>query len=1207
MRKGFTCKRLVWVLGLLAFLMPDRLKAQFPEDGKRYAIFTTYHYNDPIGESGARDITFALDNGCNAVEIGVRWADVYPTATSSPNWAKTDRLVALALSKNAKIALRLITLRANYASFWSEDQTMRDARGATLFSGGDSHVRFGHAPTVSKAQDFIRAVAQRYQYLNQQGHLLFMSVVATPYLELEYFFVNFPRNGGSIYETVYDFNEGTISDFQQWVLRKHGSLATINQKWGSSYRSVSDIRPSYPNAAGKLPFQWAQGLDWYAFRHAQLKAYADVCIQTIKGVDPTIRFVNQHGSVWDALSDARGTYGFKNLAENADGVKINDALDYPHQLSMDILRSNLRSNQWFFNELDGSVFLSERVDRSVEQVEMMKSCFKYGAKGFTLANFIVGANEGYLKSILDRMRAERVLDPPVVTNITPVAAVSYKLSQIVQSNVHEIGLTGQWQALRGTNGNPVRVILDEDILGGTTSNPNLPPTVESSIPDQQAQVGQAFTYTIPANTFKDADGQIVTVSVSGLPGSLSYNATNRVISGTPSAVGTNDITVTATDDKGATISDYFSLAVRQAASPLRLLDPILTCSSGRFEFRSTDGDGTSIEYQLDGISNWSTNTTLTLADNYRNGSAVVVKARQSSNVVSLTYTTTCSSTNRPPVVVNLLPDRGLAINQFVSIAIPASTFSDPDGRIASISVSGAPTGMTYDAAAQTLSGAINVASSWQVTVTATDDKGATVSDVFTLSTNGQIKPLRLLTPSLDCYTGRFEFKTADGDGTTIEYIMDRVFDWTTQSVHTVSETVRMNDMHFRARQSGVIYYGFYLPDCATANKLPVVANAIPAQNLTQYRNVTFTIPTNTFSDPDGTIRSIALTNVPEGLDYNATTRTLTGAPTGTGSWTVSATATDDRGGTVVTTFIITVVRDVKPLRLLAPTLACNTGRMEFRTADGNGTTIQYSIDGVLNWTTRNTYTLAAPLRYDTKLTIRARQSNGDDVAITFETSCPRTNLPPVVANHIANQVLTVNQPASIAIPANTFTDPDGVIASISMTGLPVGLSYDAAKRTVSGTPTLIGSSAVIVKATDNAGASVSDTFQITVRSAPRFTATVALIDVEAKSVRAVNEGDLIDIQKLPATVNLSCVPKTTSGSVLMELSGPTRRSVYANTGPYQLFPTGQGFKPAVGSYQLKISVYAGANGTGTVQGTTTIRFDIVTTNEPGSIGLKTSE
>jgi hypothetical protein len=1205
MRKRFTnWRHTLWAAFALASLcLPGLTHAQFPKDGKRYAIFTTYLAGDEAGDEGIRDLTFALDNGCNAVEIAIRWYEIYPTATSMPRWSRIDRMVEFARSRGAKVALRISTSRKNNATFWSDDQLVRDAKGNPLVPYDDSEVRLGYTAGINKAMEFIRSVAQRYQYLNQQGQLMFISVTNNFQLELEYFGSNWRGDGGPPYQTIYDYNEFTIADFQQWSVRKYGSLAAVNQKWGTDFRNVSDIRPTYPNADGWQAFQSNRGLDWYMFRHSQLKNYIDRCIQTIKSVDPTINVINQHGSVIDGACDKRGTYAFKHLAELADGVKVNDSPFYNFQLSMDAVRSNIKPGGWIINELDGMFWNQGVQDLMKKQVE---DSFKYGATAINFANYGSSYNGTQLKDILDFIKAKGFLNQPVST-VTPVGTVSYKLSRVIQSNIAEIGLVGQWLDIRGTDNKPVRIILEEDLIDGTSTPPeNQPPSVSNAIPDQHTVQGQAYSYRIPDNTFQAGTGQITSITVSGLPAGLDYTASTKTISGTPSLIGSSVVTVTANDNKNLSVSDQFTLAVRQTASPLKLLDPLLTCSTGKLEFRSTDGDGTGIEYQLEGINDWTTQTSITLDEKYRNGSTLTVKARQSGKIVTLSYKTTCSSTNKPPVVDNPLPDRTVGINQFLTFSVPLNTFSDPDGNVASIAAWNLPPGLSFNDNTLTFTGAVTTSGSWTVTVQATDDKGATVVDLFVISTSGDIKPLKLLAPALNCNTGRFEFKTQDGDGTTIEYTMDRVFDWTTQSVHMLSDATLRSDMHYRARQSGVTYYGTYLPNCPPANKKPTVSAPIAEQNATQHRAASFTIPANTFADSDGKITSVTATGLPNGLTYNADTQTISGTPTEAGSWTVTVTATDDREGTVSTTFVFNVAKGAKLLQLLAPILSCSTGRLEFKTQDGDGSTIEYSIDGILGWTTQNNYTLAAALRFDTKLTIRAKQ-NGNETTVTYQTNCPRVNLPPTVANRIANQVLTVNVPASVAIPANTFADADGTIASVAMTGLPVGLTYDTQRRAVVGTPTLIGTSAVIVRATDNAGASVSDTFQITVRTAPRFTASVALLDGQVKTVRAISDGDLIDLQKIPELVNLSCTPRTSSSSVVMELSGKIKRTTYANAAPYQLYPTGQGFKPEIGSYQLKITAYSGVNGTGVILGTVTVRFDVVSTNEPGSAPVLNGE
>ena len=63
------------------------------------------------------------------------------------------------------------------------------------------------------------------------------------------------------------------------------------------------------------------------------------------------------------------------------------------------------------------------------------------------------------------------------------------------------------------------------------------PYVANPIPDQSATVGQAWAYAFPANTFSDPEGQALTYTAGGMPPWMSFNATTRKFSGTPSAAG----------------------------------------------------------------------------------------------------------------------------------------------------------------------------------------------------------------------------------------------------------------------------------------------------------------------------------------------------------------------------------------------------------------------------------------------------------------------------------------------------------------------------------------------------------------------------------------------------------------------------------------------------------------------------------------------
>lgn len=95
-----------------------------------------------------------------------------------------------------------------------------------------------------------------------------------------------------------------------------------------------------------------------------------------------------------------------------------------------------------------------------------------------------------------------------------------------------------------------------------------PPELISSIPDQTLAVDVAMSNLDLDNYFTQTNGDGITYNVSTLPAGLSYNSTTHIISGTPTAIGSTSITVTATDNDGDT-QDTFTISVATApvASP----------------------------------------------------------------------------------------------------------------------------------------------------------------------------------------------------------------------------------------------------------------------------------------------------------------------------------------------------------------------------------------------------------------------------------------------------------------------------------------------------------------------------------------------------------------------------------------------------------------------------------------------------------------
>ncbi len=168
----------------------------------------------------------------------------------------------------------------------------------------------------------------------------------------------------------------------------------------------------------------------------------------------------------------------------------------------------------------------------------------------------------------------------------------------------QVQVEGEWTAIDGATaaefaiaddqtlvGQNIRVVATTtDALGGTTvfegesqtvANVNDAPTLQNALVDQSATQGQAFSFTVPANTFADIDGDILSYSAAlvdadgdlvgdgSLPAWLTFDPATGTFSGTPADgdVGVVNVRVTATDGSES-VSDIFALTQIDATAPV---------------------------------------------------------------------------------------------------------------------------------------------------------------------------------------------------------------------------------------------------------------------------------------------------------------------------------------------------------------------------------------------------------------------------------------------------------------------------------------------------------------------------------------------------------------------------------------------------------------------------------------------------------------
>ncbi|MBC9205572.1 carbohydrate-binding protein [Roseomonas aerophila] len=134
--------------------------------------------------------------------------------------------------------------------------------------------------------------------------------------------------------------------------------------------------------------------------------------------------------------------------------------------------------------------------------------------------------------------------------------------------------------LRATSNAKELARIDYIEFKAATPGPvNQAPIVADAIEDQAAKAGDAFSLTLPAGTFTDADGDALTLAVSGLPQGVTFNPATGTFTGTPAQPGTYQVVVTATDTANASVSDTFAIVVAPA-DPVPFTPIVLQAEAG---------------------------------------------------------------------------------------------------------------------------------------------------------------------------------------------------------------------------------------------------------------------------------------------------------------------------------------------------------------------------------------------------------------------------------------------------------------------------------------------------------------------------------------------------------------------------------------------------------------------------------------------------
>lgn len=368
------------------------------------------------------------------------------------------------------------------------------------------------------------------------------------------------------------------------------------------------------------------------------------------------------------------------------------------------------------------------------------------------------------------------------------------------------------------------------------------------------------------------------------------------------------------------------------------------------------------------------------------------------------------------------------------------------------------------------------------------------------------------------------------------------------------------------------------------NYPPYVFRPIPMQIIAVNKDFSYKLPTDTFSDVDGTIVRMDASGLPAWLKY--TNGTLSGKPTALGDHRILVTGYDDDGGSTEAYFTIRV--DTKENANKPPVVNSNfTNQMiavnklftltipkdAFVDPDGQVTKIE--VLQKPNWLSYsgNTFVGTPTALGEYRITLKAYDDMNAFVETYFTLKVVEPqdlNNPPYAISSFPIKYASLNTQFTYQIPNDIFTDSDGYISSITIQNRPSWL--DVSLNTLSGIPTVEGDYQLIVRAYDNFGAYAEAPLTIRVQVPElRFELVKGGSAVNQQIIKPLEHDDVLDRKDMPPLLNIFAYGNFDYDEVIFSLRGPLTINSKTKRYPYALFESQGGFVPFVGRYTLTVT------------------------------------
>ncbi|MCG1451903.1 putative Ig domain-containing protein [Staphylococcus epidermidis] len=625
------------------------------------------------------------------------------------------------------------------------------------------------------------------------------------------------------------------------------------------------------------------------------------------------------------------------------------------------------------------------------------------------------------------------------------------------------------------------------------------PTVKS-VSDQTQEVNTEITPIKIEAT--DNSGQTVTNKVDGLPDGITFDEATNTISGTPSEVGSYDITVTTTDESGNATETTFTINVEDTTKPTveDIADQTQEVNTEiePIKIEATDNGGQAVTNKVDGLPDGvtfdeATNTISGTPSEVGSYDIIVTTTDENGNSETTTFTIDVEDTTKP--TVEDIADQTQEINTEIEpIKIEAR---DNSGQAVTNKVDGLPDGVTFDEATNTISGTPSEVGSYDITVTTTDESGNATETTFTIDVEDTTKPtvedITDQTQEVNTEITPIKIEARDNSGQTVTNKVDGLPDGVTfdEATNTISGTpsevgsytvtVTTTDESSNATETT------FTIDVEDTTK-PTVEDIA---DQTQEVNTEITPIKIEATDNSGQAVTNKVDGLPDGVTFDEATNTISGTPSEVGSYDITVTTTDENGNSETTTFTIDVEDTTKPTveDITDQTQEINTEMtpIKIEATDNSGQAVTNKVEGLPDGVTFDeaTNTISGTPSevgsYD--ITVTTTDENGNSETTTFTIDVEDTTKPTVES--VADQTQEINTKIEpIKIEAR---DNSGQAVTNKVDGLPDGVTFDEATNTISGTPSEVGSYDITVTTTDESGNATETTFTIDVEDTTKPT------------------------------------------------------------------------------------------------------------------------